>query len=84
MVESTSDAILANWPGKGFSIGDLTIPVPIVQGGMGIGVSARRLAVAVANQGGIGVMSAVGLGYLNIPCEIEPHEGDNRNIIILR
>ena len=37
MVESTSDTILANWPGKGFSIGDLTIPVPIVQGGMGIG-----------------------------------------------
>ena len=84
MVESTSDAILANWPDKGFSIGDLTIPVPIVQGGMGIGVSARRLAVAVANQGGIGVMSAVGMGYLNIPCEIEPHEGDNRNITILR
>ena len=51
---------------------------------MGIGVSARRLAVAVANQGGIGVMSAVGMGYLNIPCEIEPHEGDNRNITILR
>ena len=84
MVESTSNSGLANWPGKGFSIGDLTIPVPIVQGGMGIGVSARRLAVAVANQGGIGVMSAVGMGYLNIPCEIESHEGDNRNITILR
>lgn len=84
MVESTSNSGLVNWPGKGFSIGDLTIPVPIVQGGMGIGVSARRLAVAVANQGGIGVMSAVGMGYLNIPCEIEPHEGDNRNITILR
>lgn len=73
-----------NWPGKGFSIGDLHVPVPIVQGGMGIGVSARNLAVAVANQGGIGVISAVGLGYLNIPCEIEPKENDNRNITILR
>ncbi|MBR5319731.1 MAG: nitronate monooxygenase [Peptococcaceae bacterium] len=72
------------WPGKGFAIGDLQIPVPIVQGGMGIGVSARNLAVAVANQGGIGVISAVGMGYLNIPCEIEPHEGDNRNITIMR
>ena len=72
------------WPGKGFAIGDLQISVPIVQGGMGIGVSARNLAVAVANQGGIGVISAVGMGYLNIPCEIEPHEGDNRNITIMR
>ena len=73
-----------NWPGNGFTIGDLQIAVPIVQGGMGIGVSARNLAVAVAEQGGIGVMSAVGMGYMNIPCEIEPHEGDNRNITIMR
>lgn len=75
---------ISKWPDKEFAIGDLQIPVPIVQGGMGIGVSARNLAVAVANQGGIGVMSAVGMGYLNIPCEIEPHEGDSRNITIMR
>lgn len=75
---------ICNWPGNGFSIGDLHVPVPIVQGGMGIGVSARNLAVAVAKQGGIGVISAVGLGYLNIPCEIEPKEGESRNITILR
>lgn len=73
-----------NWPGNGFAIGDLHVPVPIVQGGMGIGVSARNLAVAVANQGGIGVISAVGLGYLNIPCEITPKENESRNITILR
>ena len=55
------------WSGKGFVIGDLQVPVPIVQGGMGIGVSGRRLATAVANQGGVGVLSAVGLGYLGLP-----------------
>ncbi len=43
-------------------IGDLTVPVPIVQGGMGIGVSLSGLASAVANQGGIGVISSVGIG----------------------
>ena len=35
-------------------IGDLTAPLPIVQGGMGVGVSLSGLASAVANEGGIG------------------------------
>ena len=43
-------------------IGDLTAKVPIVQGGMGIGVSMSNLAAAVANEGGIGVISASGVG----------------------
>ncbi len=47
---------------KALQIGDLTVPVPIVQGGMGIGVSLSGLASAVANQGGIGVISSVGIG----------------------
>jgi len=46
-------------------IGDLTCRVPIVQGGMGIGVSLSGLASAVAKQGGVGVISSVGLGLLN-------------------
>src|SRR5690554_2834006 len=45
-------------------IGDLIIPVPIVQGGMGIGISLSGLASAVANQGGIGVIAAAGIGML--------------------
>ncbi len=44
-------------------IGDLTVRVPIVQGGMGVGVSMAGLASAVARAGGLGVISAVGLGY---------------------
>ena len=72
------------WPGAGLAIGDLQIPVPIIQGGMGIGVSGRRLATAVANQGSVGVLSAVGLGYLGLPCEIQAQEGDSHNITMLR
>jgi nitronate monooxygenase len=39
-------------------IGDLTIPVPIIQGGMGVGISLSGLSSAVANEGGVGVISA--------------------------
>lgn len=45
------------------TIGDLTIPIPIIQGGMGVGVSMSGLAAAVARAGALGVISAVGLGY---------------------
>ncbi len=43
-------------------IGDLTIKLPIIQGGMGVAVSLSGLASAVANEGGIGVISAAGIG----------------------
>ena len=43
-------------------IGDLTIRKPIIQGGMGIGISLSRLAAAVANEGGAGIISAVCIG----------------------
>lgn len=44
-------------------IGDLVASVPIVQGAMGVGVSLSRLASAVANEGGIGVISGVQIGF---------------------
>lgn len=50
---------------KSFNIGDLKIPVPIVQGGMGIGISLSGLASAVANMGGIGIISSVGIGLVD-------------------
>jgi len=43
-------------------IGSLTANIPIVQGGMGVRVSLAPLAAAVANQGGIGTISSIGLG----------------------
>lgn len=50
---------------KSFNIGDLAIPVPIIQGGMGIGISLSGLASAVANMGGVGVIATVGIGFLD-------------------
>jgi NAD(P)H-dependent flavin oxidoreductase YrpB (nitropropane dioxygenase family) len=44
-------------------IGDLVASVPIIQGGMGIGVSGYKLASAVANEGAVGIISGVQIGY---------------------
>ncbi len=44
-------------------IGDLKAEVPIIQGGMGVGVSGYRLASAVANEGAIGIISSVKIVY---------------------
>lgn len=49
---------------KKLNIGNLSIQVPIIQGGMGVGISLSGLASAVANEGGVGVISAAGLGLL--------------------
>ena len=43
-------------------IGDLEARVPIVQGGMGVGVSLSGLASAVAEAGGIGIIATAGIG----------------------
>ena len=45
------------------TLGKKTLPLPIVQGGMGIGVSLERLAGAVAAQGGMGTLSAAFCGF---------------------
>jgi len=49
---------------NGIRIGNLSIAVPIIQGGMGVGISLSGLAAAVANEGGVGVISSAGLGLL--------------------
>ena len=48
---------------KPLKIGKYTIEKPIVQGGMGVGISWDRLAGAVSKEGGLGVVSSVGTGY---------------------
>ena len=48
----------------GLKIGNLTARVPIIQGGMGVGISLSGLASAVANEGGVGVISCAGLGLI--------------------
>ena len=49
---------------KSFFIGNTEIKIPIIQGGMGVGVSLSGLASAVANAGGVGVISCAGIGLL--------------------
>lgn len=49
---------------KSLKIGDLLARIPIVQGGMGVGVSLSGLASAVANEGSVGVISSAGLGVI--------------------
>lgn len=48
---------------KNLVIGDLTAKIPIIQGGMGVGISLHKLAAAVAREGGIGVISAAQPGF---------------------
>jgi nitronate monooxygenase len=44
-------------------IGELIAAIPIIQGGMGVGVSLSGLSSAVANEGGIGIISTAQIGY---------------------
>lgn len=44
-------------------IGNLTAKLPIIQGGMGVGISLNKLASAVASQGGVGIISGVQIGF---------------------
>ena len=48
----------------GLKIGNLTAGIPVIQGGMGVGISLSGLASAVANEGGVGVISCAGLGLI--------------------
>ncbi len=43
------------------NLGKCIVPVPIIQGGMGIGLSNYTLAGAVAREGGLGVLSSAAL-----------------------
>jgi nitronate monooxygenase len=47
---------------RNLSLGSLIVKLPIIQGGMGIGISLSGLASAVANEGGIGVIATPGIG----------------------
>ncbi len=44
-------------------IGDLCARIPVIQGGMGVGVSLSGLAGAVAASGGVGLISTAQIGY---------------------
>ncbi|MBU5486360.1 nitronate monooxygenase family protein [Clostridium sp. MSJ-11] len=59
-------------------IGNLEAKIPIIQGGMGIGVSLSKLAAAVANEGGIGIISGVQIGFNEEDFETNSKEANIR------
>ncbi len=48
---------------KALMMNGLTVPVPVIQGGMGVGVSLSGLAGNVAKCGGVGIISTAQIGY---------------------
>lgn len=65
---------------KSLNIGDLKIKVPIIQGGMGIGISLSKLASAVANMGGVGIISTVAIGLTSKPNKLGYKKGNIEGI----
>jgi len=59
-------------------IGALEAEIPIVQGGMGVGISLSGLTSAVANAGGIGVIATAGIGQFEPDWDINSKEADKR------
>lgn len=57
---------------KSLVIGNLRAEVPVIQGGMGVGVSLSSLAGAVAAEGGIGVISTAQIGYREPDFDSDP------------
>ena len=65
---------------KPLKIGNLTVEKPIIQGGMGVGVSLGNLAGAVAKEGGIGIISAAQIGYREPDFDRDPVAANLRAI----
>jgi NAD(P)H-dependent flavin oxidoreductase YrpB (nitropropane dioxygenase family) len=59
-------------------IGNLEISPPIIQGGMGVGISLSGLASAVSNAGGVGVIASAGIGQFESDWDTNSKEADKR------
>ncbi len=62
-------------------IGDLKIKKPIIQGGMGVGISLSGLASAVANEGGVGVIATPGIGLMELDINQHYKKANSRALI---
>ncbi len=65
---------------KGLKIGNLTAKLPIIQGGMGVGISLSSLAGAVSAKGGIGVISTAQIGFTEKDFDRNPLEANLKMI----
>uniref|UniRef100_I5AXG3 Probable nitronate monooxygenase n=1 Tax=Eubacterium cellulosolvens (strain ATCC 43171 / JCM 9499 / 6) TaxID=633697 RepID=I5AXG3_EUBC6 len=59
-------------------IRDRVMSVPLIQGGMGVGVSLGRLAGSIARKGGVGCISTADCGYLEEDFDTHPEEANLR------
>ena len=66
---------------KPLKIGDLTARLPIIQGGMGVGISLSSLAGSVAAAGGVGIISTAQIGFREPDFEAHPKEANLRAIV---
>lgn len=62
-------------------IGRLHADIPVMQGGMGVGISLSGLASAVANEGGIGVIASVGIGECEDDIKTNYKQANKRALI---
>ena len=65
---------------NGIKIGEKISKFPLIQGGMGVGVSMHQLAGAVAKEGGIGIISTADIGYQEPDFVKNPHAANLRAI----
>ena len=65
---------------KPLVIGDFTVERPVIQGGMGVGISLHRLAGAVAKAGGVGIISTAQIGFREPGFETNPLKANLRAI----
>lgn len=63
-----------------FKIGEKLTKIPLIQGGMGVGISLGGLAGAVAKEGGIGIISTAQIGYREIDFDKDPAAANLRAI----
>jgi nitronate monooxygenase len=61
-------------------IGPVESRLPIIQGGMGVGISLSKLAASVAQEGGIGVIATAGIGLLD-PSAKKDYRGANIRVL---
>ena len=65
---------------KGIKLGNKESKYPIIQGGMGVGVSLHKLAGTVSKEGGIGIISTADIGYKEEKKKKNPNEANLRAI----
>lgn len=65
---------------KELQIGNFTVRKPLLQGGMGIGISLGKLAGAVAKNGGVGMISAAQIGFREADFDQNTEEANVRAI----